>query len=159
VKETKGNEQLKRRFSSREHIQPFSWQTPKDVEEFRQLLRRIDDELPLFKDSHLAQSTTAFLIYSATGGVINYVMKLLRRAATLAVEVGSEQIDHSILAQAYEERLAQDFKNRPNPFHPQVNSHQSTIPSIRESSGIGATSKRVKPRQRKPSMSELLSHR
>lgn len=159
VLETPGNEQLKRRFSSREEIAPFAWDSPDHINEFRQLLKRIDDALPLLKDSHLAEATTAFLIHSATDGVINYVMKLLRWAAALAIKSGCEQIDHSILAQAYEERLAQDFKTRPNPFNPQVDARQLKTAPKRATHGIGATNKRVKPRKRKTSMSELLSHR
>lgn len=158
VLETKGNEQLKRRFSSREQIAPFTWDPPDNADEFRQLLKRIDDAMPLLKESHLAEATTAFLIYSATDGVINFVMKLLRWAAKLAIESGSEQIDHSILAQAYEERLAQHFKTRPNPFDPQADASQRTIAAKRAPRGIGATSKRVKPRKRKPRMADLLAH-
>jgi predicted AAA+ superfamily ATPase len=158
VLENKGNEQLKRRFSSRKQIAPFAWDT-EHVDEFKQLLKRIDDALPLLKDSHLAEATTAFLIHSATDGVINYVMKLLRWAAKLALESGLEQIDHSILAQAYEKRLAQDFIKRPNPFNPQANPAQAKVPAKRASPAIDATNKRVKSRKNKRLISDVLSHR
>jgi predicted AAA+ superfamily ATPase len=159
VLENKGNEQLKRRFSSREEILPFAWDTAEHIVEFRQLLKEIDNALPLLKDSHLAEATTAFLIHSATDGVINYVMKLLRWAAKLAIESGLEQIDHSILAQAYEKRLAQDFIKRPNPFNPQANPAHAKVPAKRATPAIDATNKRVKPRKNKRSMSDVLSHR
>ena len=125
--------------------------------EFRQLLKEINDRLPLFENSDLADKETAFLIYSATDGVINYVMKLLRWAAKLAIESGIEQVDHSILAEAYDARLAQDFPKRANPFNP-----VGTAPLKRAKRAISAknaTNKRVKPRERKPSLSEVLSHR
>jgi predicted AAA+ superfamily ATPase len=161
VLENKGNEQLKRRFSSREEIAPFVWDTdtPEHIVEFRNLLKGIDDALPLLNDSHLAEETTAFLIHAATDGVINYVMKLLRWAAKLAIEKGSEQIDHSILAEAYEKRLAQDFPKRPNPFNPQMNSARGSRLAKRSSRVIGATNKRVRPRKRELSISDVLSHR
>jgi hypothetical protein len=161
VLEDKGNEQLKRRFSSREEIAPFVWDTdtPEHIVEFRNLLKGIDDALPLLKDSHLAEETTAFLIHAATDGVINYVMKLLRWAAKLAIEKGSEQIDHSILAEAYEKRLAQDFHKRPNPFNPPVNSGRASRLAKRSTRVIGATNKRVRPRNRELSISNVLSHR
>jgi DNA transposition AAA+ family ATPase len=159
VLETKGNEQLKRRFSSREQIPPFSWDAPDNGDEFRQLLKRIDDTMPLLKESHLAETSTAFLIYSATDGVINYVMKLLRKAAALAIESGSEQIDHSILAEAYEERVAQHFKARPNPFDSQVVANKGNVAAKRATRGMGTNSKRVKPRKRKLRMADVLSHR
>jgi hypothetical protein len=94
-----------------------------------------------------------------TDGVINYVMKLLRWAAKLAIEKGSEQIDHSILAEAYEKRLAQDFPKRPNPFNPQVNSGRASRLAKRSTRVIGATNKRVRPRKRELSISDVLSHR
>jgi predicted AAA+ superfamily ATPase len=159
VLKNEGNEQLKRRFSSREQINPFAWDTPQHIEEFRQLLKEIDHALPLLKNSHLAEATTAFLIHSATDGVINYVMKLLRWAAKLAIESGLEQIDHSILAQAYEKRLAKDFLKRPNPFSPQVNPTKANRPAKRAVRAKDITSKRVKPRKQKRSMSDVLSHR
>lgn len=159
VLENQGNEQLKRRFSSREEIMPFAWDTAKQIVEFRQLLKEIDSALPLLKDSHLAEATTAFLIHSATDGVINYVMKLLRWAARLAIETGVEQIDHPILAQAYEERLAQDFVKRPNPFSPQFNPADAKRSTKRAIRAKDATNKRVKPREEKRSMSEVLSNR
>jgi Cdc6-like AAA superfamily ATPase len=159
VLENEGNEQLKRRFSSREQIDPFAWDTPEHIDEFRQLLKEIDDALPILKDSHLAEATTAFLIHSATDGVINYVMKLLRWAAKLAIESGAEQIDHSILAQAYEARLAQDFVKRPNPFNPQFDPAQPKRSAKRAIRSKDATNKRVKPRKEKRSISEVLSSR
>lgn len=159
VLENKGNDQLKRRFSSRKEIVPFAWGTSAHILEFRQLLKEIDAALPLLEDSHLADEETAFLIYSATDGVINYVMKLLRWAAKLAIETGAEQIEHSILGQAYEKRLAQDFPKRPNPFNPRVSDHQRRAPAKRATRGTDATNRRVKPRERKLLMSDVLKHR
>jgi hypothetical protein len=115
--------------------------------------------MPLLKDSHLADFKTAYLIHSATDGVINYVMKLLRWAARMAIETGAEQIDYSILAQAYEKRLAQDFPKRPNPFNPQADTHQRRADAKRATRGTGATNKRVRARQKKASMSDVLKHR
>jgi Cdc6-like AAA superfamily ATPase len=158
VLDANGNEQLKRRFSAREQILPFGWTTAEQVDEFRQLLKMIDDDLPLLKDSHLAESATAFLIHSATDGVINYVMKLLRKAAALAIELGTEQVDVTILAQAYEERLSKAFKNRTNPFDHVRRSSQPRKPAERAVKPE-AMSKRLKGQKRKPSMSEVLKGR
>jgi Cdc6-like AAA superfamily ATPase len=159
VLENKGNEQLKRRFSSREEIAPFAWEAEAQDPEFRQLLKEIDDRLPLLENSHLADEETAFLIYSATDGVINYVMKLLRWAAKLAIQTGAEQIDHSLLARAYEERLAQDFVKRPNPFSQMSNCAKPRTPAKRATPSTNATNKRIKPRRNKRSMSDVLSQR
>lgn len=162
VLDAKGNEQLKRRFSTRDEIALFGWDTPEQEKEFRALLKLIDGDLPLLKDSHLADTDTAFLIYSATDGVINYVMKLLRRAAALAIELGTEEIDQALLAQAYEERLASEFNNQKNPFSSYQKKNQRSEKkknAERAAAQPGATSRRVKPRERKPSMSDVLKHR
>jgi predicted AAA+ superfamily ATPase len=159
VLDAKGNEQLKRRFSNREQIEPFSWQGPKEGQEFRQLLRKIEDELPILEGSNLADLATAFLIYQATDGVIDYVMKLLRRASRMAIERRLERIDHSLLADAYEQVLAKEFKQRPNPFL--ATSHKPTVKrsANRATPTIGATSKRIKPRKKRVNMSDVLSSR
>ena len=156
VLDQKGNEQLKRRFAARDEILPFSWETREGVNEFRQLLKGIDDALPLMKHSHLADLKTAFLIYTATNGVIDYVMELLRWAAALAIKSGSEEIDRELLAQAYEERIAQAFPMQPNPFNPRadINQRKEVHKRARVSN---ATNKRVKPRKLRRSMSDVLS--
>ncbi len=158
VLDQKGNEQLRRRFTARDEILPFRWDTPAAINEFRQVLKGIDDALPLMKDSHLADVKTAFLIYAATNGVIDYVMDLLRWAAKLAIHSGLEQINHELLAQAYEERIAQAFPTRPNPFNNDV--ELNTRKAIRERAHrvSSATNKRVKPRKLNRSMSDILSH-
>jgi hypothetical protein len=159
VLDAKGNEQLKRRFSNREQIEPFSWKAEKEGQEFRQLLRSIEDELPLLEHSNLADLATAFLIYQATDGVINYVMKLLRRAARMAIERRANRIDHPVLADAYEQVLAKEFKQRPNPFLTLLNESQAKRSANRAAPAIGATSKRVKARKRKANVSDVLTTR
>lgn len=86
-------------------------------------------------------------------------MKLLRWAATLAIESGLEQIDHAILAQAYEERLAEHFRTRRNPFLPPSDPPRPEIIRAPNPGRSGGTPKRVKPRKRQPSMSDVLSQR
>jgi type II secretory pathway predicted ATPase ExeA len=155
VLDQKGNEQLKRRFASRHEILPFAWDTTEGVNEFRQLLKSIDDALPLMKDSHLADLKTAFLIYAATNGIIDYVMELLRWAAALAIECGLEQIDRELLARAYEDRIAQTFPTRPNPFNAKIEKNKQAAKRVsRPSNG---TNKRVKSRKLRRSMSDVLS--
>ena len=159
VLDANGNEQLKRRFSNREQIEPFSWKGSSECQEFRQLLRKIEDELPLLEDSNLADLATAFLIYQATDGVIDYVMKLLRRASRMAIERRLERIDHPILADAYEQVLAKEFKQRPNPFLAPSNEPRVKRRANRAAPAIGATNKRVKARKRKANISDVLTTR
>jgi len=159
VLDQKGNEQLRRRFAARDEILPFRWDTPAAINEFRQVLKAIDDALPLMKDSHLADVKTAFLIYAATNGVIDYVMDLLRWAAKLAIRSGLEQVNHGLLAQAYEERIAQAFPKRPNPFNSKIEISNRKEAAKRANNASNGTNKRVKPRKPKRPISDVLSLR
>jgi hypothetical protein len=49
-------------------------------------------------------------------GFIGYVMKLMRRAAILAIDKGAECLDLELLAESYDERLASRNRRRMNPF-------------------------------------------
>jgi type II secretory pathway predicted ATPase ExeA len=111
-----GNEQLQRRFATRIELEPFGYETSKERQDFRRFLNAIDDKLPLTEKSNLADPGTALCIYEATEGVVAHVMKLIRRATVIALESGKEELTLSILALAYEQRLAANRPCKANPF-------------------------------------------
>lgn len=153
-----GNEQLRRRFSIRDSLAPFGWKNKVQRRDFRVFLDELDELLPLLECSHLADFNTAFLIHEATGGTIAYVMKLIRRAAALAIEQGAEKIDFEFMAQAYEERLAVNHPTKPNPFRvTAIHSKQKRTeskPLVRRT-----TNRRVKAREKEETSSEVLKQR
>lgn len=110
------NPQLERRFSMRETLSPFSWGTSVEQNEFRRFLKQLDERLPFSQKSNLAALETATRIFSATQGIVGYVMKLVRRAAILAVDKDADYLELELLAKAYEERLAARMASRINPF-------------------------------------------
>lgn len=110
------NEQLKRRFTLRESLEPFGWKTAQQQEDFRELLKQIDGKLPFNERSNLADPEMSFRIYYATRGVIGYVMKLLRIAALLALKQSMGKLDASTLAKAFDKNLRKVFPRRINPF-------------------------------------------
>lgn len=117
ILDTRGNEQLKRRFSSRRSIKPFGWgSTSKEQEDFRNFLKFVDGQLPFNKKADLASKTTAFRFYCATNGVIYYVMDIIRVATLTAIEQSLETITLDLLADAYAESLASAYPDRENPF-------------------------------------------
>lgn len=117
ILDTRGNEQLKRRFSLRRYIEPFGWgNTNEEQKDFRNFLKLVDSELPFNKRSNLPDKTTAFRFYCATNGVISYVMDIVRMAALYAIEQSSETINLDLLANAYNESLASAYPDRENPF-------------------------------------------
>lgn len=117
ILDTRGNEQLKRRFSLRRTIEPFGWgPTNKEQADFRNFLKLIDSHLPFDKPADLAAKTLAFRFYCATNGVIHYVMDIVRIAALNAIEQSLETLTLDLLADAYDESLASSYPDRENPF-------------------------------------------
>jgi Cdc6-like AAA superfamily ATPase len=155
VLDEKENVQLKRRFPSRERLEPFGWKNIKEQEDFRRFLKLLDEGLPLTERSHLADNVTAYRIHCATGGVVNYVMRLVRGAAVLALQQGMEKIDLEILAHAFEERLAKEMPGAKNPFT--ANGEPTKHKPARRVPSDNATNKRVKKRDKPLTASEVLN--
>jgi hypothetical protein len=120
------NAQLERRFQMRETLAPFGWKQAEQQIEFRTFLKYLDESLPLAGRSQLSDAETALRIYCATGGVIGYVMKLVRRAAILAITRSAGNIDCSLLAEVYDERLSSS-RPGPNPFRVDPETLQSAL--------------------------------
>jgi hypothetical protein len=121
ILDSRGNEQLKRRFSLRRFIEPFGWGGTNEAQkDFRNFLKLVDSELPFNKRSNLAGKTMAFRFYCATNGVISYVMDIVRMATLTAIEQSLETVNLDILADAYDESLASAYPNRENPFRREI---------------------------------------
>lgn len=88
-------------------LAPFAWdeQQPRTVEEFRALLRSIDEQLPL-DDSGLEEEDMAYCIWYATNGTLGWIMALIRQAAKYAVASQSAVLDRRLLARAYDACIA-----------------------------------------------------
>lgn len=112
------NEQLASMFPDPIRLAPFGWDEtkPDGGDEFRKFLMLLERELPLKEPSHLADEERAWRCFVASGGVIGYVMMLIRLAAQLALEAGLEHIDDTLLAQAFTQRLGGERRGIPNPF-------------------------------------------
>jgi hypothetical protein len=111
-----GNEQLRRRFSIRKNLEPFGWSNEKEKNEFRVFLKVVDEKLPFPARSGLSSITMAFRFFCATNGRIGYVMKVVRRAAELAIRRKLPKLTLDVLAEAFSERLMADYPIRDNPF-------------------------------------------
>jgi hypothetical protein len=111
-------EHTERRFKERLTLRCFTWRTPEGRREFCGMLKRLDDTLPLAEAAGLAGPELAGRLYLACRGIPDYLMTLLRGAATEVLERGSERLELADLARVYEAKLAQQrvLAAQPNPF-------------------------------------------
>ena len=111
------NQQLGRRIPIRRQLEPFGWKTEEERTLFRAFLKTLESKLPLPERSRLASMPTAFRVFCATNGRVGKIMRLVRRAAEIAVWEDVPNLDLTILARAYTDRLMVDYPDRINPFN------------------------------------------
>lgn len=113
------NDQLDRRVGSPLILQPFEWDRhrPETIKEFRTLMQAIDANLPL-DSSGLAAEDMAFRFFYASDGFIGWVMEIIRTAAHRAIESGCSCLNLALLADAYDDRVADTARGegKVNPF-------------------------------------------
>jgi len=153
------NEQLKRRFTLKESLEPFGWKSGKAQDTFRQLLRQIDDKLPFNERANLSDPQTAFQIYYATRGIIGYVMKLVRVASIRGLRQTANRLNADMLAYAYEKNFRKVFPKRVNPFK-EIDLGKLRIEPVEERRDIpGATNGRVRANKAQPKAADVLRRR
>ena len=102
-------------------LRPFEW-NPKNgatMQEFRMLLRTIDRYLP-FDLSGLDEEEIASGFFSATDGILGWIMKLIRYAAGQAIQEQEATLSKPRLAAAYDACITQTTLGfgKQNPFTP-----------------------------------------
>lgn len=150
------NDQLERRFTVRETLNPLGWKTAKEKATLKDFLKYVDSMLPFEERSNLADEELAYRFYCATNGVIDFIMKIIRRAAELAIERTMKKLDLNVLARAYKDRLASMDPCRQNPFT--VGLEELKVKPFRESIlGLMAVNRRLKSKKREPTLAEIFS--
>jgi len=80
------NEQLRRRFMAPIWMPRFSWKDMGQRKEFRSILKRFNEGLAAEYETPILHSEDmAFRFYCASGGLINYLVKLLQKAERNAI--------------------------------------------------------------------------
>jgi hypothetical protein len=113
------NEQLAGRFMSPVVMRRFDWKDDGDRADFIAILVAIRDELQPFQMPDIGSELMAFRIYCATGGLIGYVIKLLKQATWNALDANTYDIPLPALATAYRDAiLGEELRllAKPNPF-------------------------------------------
>lgn len=152
------NPQLERRFSMRESLDSFDWTTSAGNKEFKTFLSHLDQGLPFPKRSNFTDDEMAFRIFCATNGFIGYMMKLIRRAAILAIDRAAERLEMELLAEAYDERLASRTPQRQNPFSVEIGKLEA-IPFPRVEFTSRKTNRRSKAITADLSASDILARK
>ncbi|MGO9015589.1 MAG: TniB family NTP-binding protein [Dissulfurispiraceae bacterium] len=137
VKILDANEQLRRRFLNRMCLNPFGWNTPREQRDFITLLKFIEKALPLKEISGLYSYETAFRLYCASRGVISNLMKIVRKAAILAIRKGQERISHDLLIVAYEDEMEESSVAADNPFLLDVDKLTAPLLEQNDEKGLG----------------------
>jgi hypothetical protein len=104
------NEQLAGRFLAPIHMPRFDWSDDDLRGQFIDILECFHSSLDQFELPALDSDEMAFRFYCASGGLIGYVVKILRQAVWNAMDSGSTVITLQNLACAYRESIYKDEK-------------------------------------------------
>ena len=112
------NPQLARLFGAPHVLLPFGWdeRRPETVREFVSFLALVERALPLAERPALAEMGMARRLHGASGGVMAYLMELVRGATYLALAEGRATLDGEVLGRAFAQRLASVRRGTANPF-------------------------------------------
>lgn len=113
------NKQLRRRFSARVRLTPFVLDDEADFNEFRALLKRFEGELPIPPETPLHEANLARRFHVASYGLLDYVVKVLEGAVSVAAAAGLARIDLPALAAGFRNKVWGDVPERLNPFFPE----------------------------------------
>ncbi|MBC7905600.1 MAG: TniB family NTP-binding protein [Rhodospirillaceae bacterium] len=109
------NEQLHRRFGTHEALEPFRWDAG-GHDSFRRFLGHLDQLLPFPERSGLAGDDMAPRLFAASQGLIASVMKVVRKAAHVAIEANAPCLSLDFLARSYADGILPGGEGAPNPF-------------------------------------------
>ena len=156
------NEQLTGRFLAPIRLQRMDWMNEDDRKNFRAILRGMQESLAFFDMPSFDSDEMAFRFYCATGGLIGYLVKILKQAVCNAADVDARSISLDDLAVAFKESvIAWESSNNPNPFNSDFSAEPSAE-SLAMSAAIGIPQlEESAPRQTKkaspPKVREVLS--
>ena len=130
------NEQLARRFLAPVQMPRFDWSKPADRAQFVGILKTIQKALINYELPDLEDADMAFRFYCATGGLVGYVIKILKQSLWDASDRGTTRINLSDLQHAYHQAVwSQPHKGGlSNPFDCNIvfSPDEKTLASVRE---------------------------
>jgi energy-coupling factor transporter ATP-binding protein EcfA2 len=110
------NAQLDDRFSLREEMKSFEYDSEEEVFLFRSFLHNLDKALPFSGRSNLSDRLLSDKIYYATQGKQRLIKKILVESTVIALKSGRDCIDETDLNIAYSRINTSSRKFAMNPF-------------------------------------------
>lgn len=109
------NEQLRRRFSASHRYEPFNLGDNMSMRNFMGVLHAFQSQLPVNSIS-LTSADVAQRFYFASGGLIDYLVKILERAVAIAVNDAVGEIHMGVFARAFLDEVWSSAGPTRNPF-------------------------------------------
>lgn len=110
------NEQLRRRFSKRIDIRPFTLNEKESRDSFVGVVKILDQHLSLQSPIDLKDQKLFKSIYFATNGIIDYMVKLFIGAFEAAIETNTDKLTRECFYLAFKENIWVDGIDKLNPF-------------------------------------------
>lgn len=124
------NEQLRRRFSSRIALPPFSINNMKSIKIFATVLSVIEKNIDFPCSFTVKNSSNISTFYYATNGIISYIIKLYEGAIEYAFKNKLETIDRLCFEYAFTYKIWNLGVNEFNPFHSKFNNQRLDRPNM-----------------------------
>jgi hypothetical protein len=112
------NPQLSRLFAARETLQPFAWDAarPQTIQEFSRFVSYVEKVVGKSLTPEPRQVEWLYRLHYATEGVVGNLMNLMRFADALSELQDQTQLDLTLLALAFQQRLSKHLPGKVNPF-------------------------------------------
>ncbi|MBT1070690.1 TniB family NTP-binding protein [Pelotalea chapellei] len=127
------NEQLQRRFTEAYVMEPFYWKRTETQNMLKGFLKALQQRYTFAAGLEIHEHEVAFRFYCATGGLVGYIMSIVREAARLAT-VDSVPITMDHLATGYLTAVCNNRLVKINPFTDQNSSRIEAALSVVEGS-------------------------
>lgn len=111
-----GNEQLNGRFINSIKMPRFDWKVLESRDEFRRVLIAFKDGLESFELPEIGDEDIAFRFYEGTGGLIGYIIKILRQACYDACSENRLTISLQDIEVAWSRAVRPNSIKSTNPF-------------------------------------------
>lgn len=138
------NEQLRRRFSRRVDIAPFSIQTKESRATFIGVVRVLDKKVGLPRRINLQDKDLILSLFYASNGIIDYLVKLFIGAYEQAIKLDCDTLDKECFYIAFTECIWVEGIGQLNPFHKKFKYEQLDKPGMPFHRVVSKESKRVR---------------